>query len=129
MCPHRCEKSSRKCPYVESTSGDQGVKELNDSGTPVKYLEGMEKIHLLLGSRVIWTYPWRKDSTEITLSRTLVKACLRCKKKNLVSRWLCIFKNVKFSKVHICRQLGKQSWHGREFGSTYPLSIWWSFPL
>lgn len=40
MCPHRCEKSSRKCPYVESTSGDQGVKELNDSGTPVKYLEG-----------------------------------------------------------------------------------------
>lgn len=30
--PHRCEKSSMKCPYVESTSGDQGVKELMKVG-------------------------------------------------------------------------------------------------
>lgn len=84
VCPHRCEKSSRKCPYVESTSGDQGVKELNESGTPVKYLEGDGDNTLIARLRSDLNMKKRFDRNHIV--KTLVKACLRCKKKNLVSQ-------------------------------------------
>lgn len=39
--PHRCVKNHQgSARMMESTSGVQGVKELNESGTPVEYLEG-----------------------------------------------------------------------------------------
>lgn len=83
--PHRCVKNHQgSARMMESTSGVQGVKELNESGTPVKYLEGDGDNTLIARLRSDLNMKKRFDRNHIV--KTLVKACLRCKKKNLVSQ-------------------------------------------
>lgn len=83
--PHRCVKNHQgSARIMESTSGVQGAKELNESGTPVKYLEGDGDNTLIARLRSDLNMKKRFDRNHIV--KTLVKACLRCKKKNLVSQ-------------------------------------------
>lgn len=83
--PHRCVKNHQgSARMMESTSGVQGAKELNESGTTVKYLEGDGDNTLIARLRSDLNMKKRFDRNHIV--KTLVKACLRCKKKNLVSQ-------------------------------------------
>lgn len=82
---HRCVKNHQgSVRMMESTSGVQGVKELNESGTPVKYLEGDGDNTLIARLRSDLNMKKRFDRNHIV--KTLVKACLPCKKKNFVSQ-------------------------------------------
>lgn len=83
--PHRCVKNHQgSARMMESTSGVLGVKELNESGTPVKYLEGDGDNTLIARLRSDLNMKKRFDRNHIV--KTLVKACLPCKKKNFVSQ-------------------------------------------
>lgn len=66
---------------MESTSGVQGVKEVNESGTPVEYLEGGRDNTLIARLKSDLNISMKKDLTEITLSKNIGKSMFALQKK------------------------------------------------
>lgn len=107
---------------MESTSGVQGVKELNESGTPVEYLEGDGDNTLIARLKSDLNISMKKRFDRNHIVKNIGKSMFALQEKKLSKS--VIMHIQKCLKYIFAKKSGKQSWHGREFESTYPPSIW-----
>lgn len=71
---------------MESTSGVQGVKELNESGTPVEYLEGDGDNTLIARLKSDLNISMKKRFDRNHIVKNIGKSMFALQEKNLVSQ-------------------------------------------